>query len=319
MITVNLISLKSILNLKACLLGVMLLQSFFAMAQQAPHYSQYIYNMQVLNPAFVGSKSDLNAALLTRRQWLNVDGAPETSTLSVNTRLNSGIGIGATVISDKIGLVDNTDVNLDVSYTVPLSQYARLSFGVKSGMAFFNNDLASGVTVDNELYASTTGQYGNLGFGFLYTNTRFFAGISVQNLFKSPVFRLQNDIQTLRGLEEGNYFFTGGMSIPLSKFKDIVFIPSTMIKYTPTLPISVDLNANFVYQGIIEAGVSYRYQNSVSAMAALVIKGKYRIGYAYENYLATIGQNLNSHELILRIDLKLKRNKRWLYLDCCYF
>jgi type IX secretion system PorP/SprF family membrane protein len=186
-------------------------------------------------------------------------------------------------------------------------------------MAFFNNDLASGITVDNELYASTTGQYGNLGFGFLYTNAKFYAGISVQNIFKSPVFRLQDDIQTVRGLEEGNYFFTGGLTIPLSRFTDIVFIPSTMIKYTPTLPISVDLNANFVYEKIIEAGLSYRYQNSVSAMVALVINEKYRIGYAYENYLVDIGQNLNSHELILRIDLKLERNKRWLFQSCCYF
>lgn len=313
------IYLKSILNPKAYFLSFMLMSVFFTTAQQAPHYSQYTYNMQVLNPAFVGFKSDLNATLLARRQWLNVDGAPETNTFSINTRLNSGFGIGATVISDKIGLVDNTNLNLDVSYTVPLSEFGRLSFGVKSGMAFFNNDLASGITVDNELYASTTGQYGNLGFGFLYTNAKFYAGISVQNLFKSPVFRLQNDIQTLRGLEEGNYFFTGGLTIPLSRFKDIVFIPSTMIKYTPTLPISVDLNANFVYEGIIEAGLSYRYQNSLSAMVALVVNEKYRIGYAYENYLADIGQNLNSHELILRIDLKLERNKRWLFQSCCYF
>ena len=117
---------------------LVILQANSAKGQQAPHYAQYKYNMQVINPAFVGSKSDFNAALLARRQWVDVDGAPETNTFSVNTRLNSGFGLGATVISDKIGLVDNTDVNLDLSYTIPLSQYGRLSFGVKSGIAFFN-------------------------------------------------------------------------------------------------------------------------------------------------------------------------------------
>jgi type IX secretion system PorP/SprF family membrane protein len=291
----------------------------FANAQQAPHYAQYFYNMQVLNPAFVGSKSDLNAALLTRRQWINVEGAPETSTFSVNTRINSGFGFGATVISDKIGLVDNTSLNFDVSYTIPTSEFGRLSFGVKSGIAFFNNDLASGITVDDEVYASTTGQYGNLGFGFLYSSKDFYVGLSTQNLFESPVFRLQDDIQTVKGLERGNYFLTGGMSIELSKFSDVVFRPSTMIKYTPTLPLSVDINANFIFNSKYEVGVSYRHQNSLSAMVSLIINEKFRIGYAYENYLSSIGQNLNSHELILRIDLKLERNKRWLNLDCCYF
>lgn len=312
-----LIELRS--KLKVILFSLMLLQVVFVKAQQAPQYAQYIYNMQVLNPAFVGAKSDFNAALLTRRQWINVEGAPETNTFSVNTRLNSGFGIGATVVNDKIGLVDNTDLNLDISYTVPTSEYGRLSFGVKSGIAFFNNDLASGITVDDEVYASTTGQYGNLGFGMLYTTTNYFIGLSMQNLFKSPVFRLQEDIQTVRGLEQGNYFLTGGVSIDLSRFSDIVFIPSTMIKFTPTLPISIDLNANFIYNKIIEAGVSYRHQNSVSGMVALVINEKFRIGYAYENYLTKVGQNLNSHELILRVDLNFNRNKRWLFINCCNF
>lgn len=297
----------------------LLLPIVFANAQQAPHYAQYMYNMQVINPAFVGAKSDFNATLLTRRQWINIEGAPETNTFSVNTRINAGFGFGATVISDRLGLVDNTSANLDVSYTIPTSDFGRLSFGLKAGMAFFNNDLASGITVDNELYASTTGQYGNLGFGFLYTEGDYYIGLAVQNLFESPVFRLQDDIQTVRGLERGNYFLNGGVSFQLSRFNDIVFRPSTMIKYTPTLPLSIDFNTNFIFNKTFDVGVSYRLQNSFSAMVAFIIDEKFRLGYAYENYLTNFGQNQNSHELILRIDLKLRRNKRWLFENCCYF
>lgn len=306
-------------TLRLALASLMLLNMIDTNAQQVPHYAQYKYNMQVLNPAFVGSKSDFNATLLSRQQWINVEGAPETTTFSVNTRLNSGFGLGATVISDQIGLVDNTDINLDISYTVPTSEYGRLALGVKGGMAFFNNDLASGITVDNEVYASTSGDYGNLGFGMLYSSRDYYVGLSVQNLFKSPVFELQDDIQTVEGLERGNYFLTGGMSVELSKFNDIVFYPSAMVKYTPTLPVSIDMNANFVFDKKFEAGVSYRLQNSLSAMVAVIINDKYRIGYAYENYKNGLGQNLNTHEIILRIDLDLNRDKRWLYKDCCYF
>ncbi len=288
-------------------------------AQQVPHYAQYMYNMQVLNPAFVGHKSDLNATLLSRGQWINVDGAPETVTFSLNTRLNSGWGIGATVIRDEIGLVDNTDLNIDVSYSVSLSDTSLLSFGVKGGIAFFNNDLASGITVDNEIYASTTGQYGNMAFGLLYTSNKYYLGLSVLNIFESPVFRLQDDIQTVQGLERGNYFLTGGTIIKISDFNEITFRPSTMIKYSPTLPLSVDLNANFNFNKKFETGISYRHQNSISAMASVIFYDRFRIGYAYENFLAAFGPNLNSHEIILRVDFDLKRNKKWIYRDCCFF
>jgi type IX secretion system PorP/SprF family membrane protein len=275
--------------------------------------------MQIINPAFVGHKSDFNVTLLARGQWIEVEGAPETITFSMNTRLTSGWGIGGSVIRDEIGLVDNTDLNIDVSYSVPMSDTSLLTFGATGGIAFFNNDLASGITVDNEVYASTTGQYGNMAFGLLYTTNKYYVGLSLQNLFESPVFRLQEDIQTVNALERGNYFLVAGTTIELSKFSDITFLPSTLIKYTPTLPLSVDLNANFNFNNRFEAGVSYRHQNSVSAMASIIFYDKFRVGYAYENYLSSLGQNLNSHEIILRLDLDLKRNKKWIYRDCCSF
>jgi type IX secretion system PorP/SprF family membrane protein len=305
--------------LKFVFFSFFLLNIFSVFAQQVPHYAQYMYNMQVLNPAFVGSKSDFNATLLSRGQWVRIDGAPQTTTFSVNTRLNSGFGLGATVVNDQIGLLDNTNVNLDVSYTIATSQNGRLALGLKGGIAFYNNDLASGTTVDNEIYASTSGQFGNFGFGMLYSTNKYYVGLSAQNLFESPMFIVQDDFQTIRGLERGNYFLTGGMAFELSKFGDVKFLPSTMIKYTPTLPISIDLNTNFRFSGVFEVGVSYRHQNSVSAMASVILYDRIRIGYAYENYFTSIVQNLSSHEIILRVDLKLRRNKKWLYLDCCYF
>jgi type IX secretion system PorP/SprF family membrane protein len=305
--------------LKLFFLGIFIFYNINANAQQVPHYAQYMYNMQVLNPAFVGSKSDLNATLLSRGQWINVDGAPQTTTFSLNTRLNSGFGLGTTVISDQIGLLDNTNINLDVSYTIPTSQNGRLALGLKGGIAFYNNDLVSGITVDNEVYASTSGQFFDLGFGMLYSTNKYYVGLSAMNLFESPMYFLGNDLSSIKGLERANYFLTGGTVFDISKFGDVKFLPSTMIKYTPTLPISIDLNANFRFNNVFEVGVSYRHQNSVSAMASVILYNRIRIGYAYENYFTTAVQNLNSHEIILRIDLKLNRKNKWLFLDCCSF
>ncbi len=300
-------------------LGAFLFCFFNTNAQQVPHYAQYMYNTQVLNPAFVGLRSDFNATLLSRGQWVNVDGAPQTTTFSVNTRLNSGFGLGAVVISDQIGLLNNTNTSLNVSYTIPTSQNGRLALGLKGGLGFYNNDLASGITVDNEVYASTTGEFFDLGFGMLYSTNKFYVGLSAMNLFESPMFFLDESQSTIKGLERANYFLTGGTVFELSRFGDIKFLPSTMIKYTPTLPISIDLNANFRFNNIFEVGVSYRHQNSVSAMASVILYNRIRIGYAYENYFTTAVQNLNTHEIILRVDLKLNRKNKWLFLDCCSY
>ncbi len=288
-------------------------------AQQVPHYAQYMYNTQVLNPAFVGLRSDFNATLLSRGQWVSVAGAPQTTTFSMNTRLNSGFGLGGIVISDQIGLLDNTNVSLNVSYTIPTSQNGRLALGLKGGLGFYNNDLASGITVDNEVYASTSGQFFDLGFGMLYSTNKYYVGLSAMNLFESPMFFIDDDVSTIKGLERANYFLTGGTVFDISKFGDVKFLPSTMIKYTPTLPISIDLNANFRFNNVFEVGVSYRHQNSVSAMASVILYNRIRLGYAYENYFMNAVQNLNTHEIILRIDLKLNRKNKWLFLDCCSY
>jgi hypothetical protein len=101
--------------------------------------------------------------------------------------------------------------------------------------------------------------------------------------------------------------------------ENMLFKPTTIIKYTPTLLLSIDLNSNFIYKKKFETGFSYRYKNSMSALFALIINEKYRIGYSYKYQFANYGGNLSSHEIILRIDLNLNRNMRWLFHNKCFF
>ncbi|MDN3620813.1 type IX secretion system membrane protein PorP/SprF [Polaribacter undariae] len=303
-------------TLFTCVL-LILFFSTFNYAQQTPHYTQYMYNMQVINPAFVGSRADLSISLLSRQQWVGVEGAPETKTFSINGRTAAGLGFGATVINDKLGLANSTNINLDISYTLPISRYERLSFGLKGGVTFFNNNYAGGVTPDNEIYASTNGSYPNIGFGGLYYTEDFFIGLSIPNILKSRQFKTLENLDESFGISNHNFFLASGYIYEMSE--ELKFKPSTIIKYTPSLPVSVDLNANFIYKEIIEAGLSYRYKESMSALFAIVINKKYRVGYSYDNRLANYGENLSSHEIIISFDLDLKRNTRWLFHNRCYF
>jgi type IX secretion system PorP/SprF family membrane protein len=290
--------------------------NLFSHAQQVPHYTQYVYNMQVINPAFVGANADISISLLSRKQWVKVEGAPETNTFSINGRAKNGLGFGSTLIIDQLGLFKSTTINIDASYTIVTSQYGRLSLGLKGGMTIFNSINGTQITPDNEVYSSNKGKFPNIGFGSLYYNNIFFVGLSIPSLLQGSSFRTIEPSNTIK-FKDFNYFIVLGSHFQLSE--NILLKPTTLIKFTPTLPLSVDLNSNFIYKNKIETGLSYRYKNSVSAFFALILKEKYRVGYSYEYQLANYGGNLSSHEIILHIDFNLKRKTKWLFHNKCYF
>ena len=291
--------------------------NLIANAQQSPHYTQYLYNMQIINPAYVGARAELSATLLSRQQWVGVNGAPTTTTFSINGRTRKGLGIGATFVNDKIGLSESNNVNVDVSYTLVMSQYSRLAFGLKGGLTFFNNNLFDAITPDNDVYNSISGKSSNVGFGAFFYNRRFYVGLSVPYLLETPQFYTQENFNKGEINTNLNYYFSTGAIFQLSE--NIMFKPSTMVRQVSNSPISVDLNSNFLYREVIETGVSYRYQNSISAMFAVILKEKFRIGYAYDHKLTSLGGNFSSHEIIFHIDINLQRNTRWLLHNKCYF
>lgn len=286
-------------------------------AQQLPNYSQYLYNMQIINPAYVGARAELSMSVLSREQWVGLEGAPATRTFSINGRTRRGLGIGATFINDQIGLSRINNINLDFSYSLITSKNSRLSLGLKGGLTLFNNNLSNGITPDNEVNESITGQYPNVGFGAFFYTREFYLGFSMPYLLETPQFYIQDSFKETRLAKNPNYFITTGFLYQFSE--DIILKPSTMVRYTKDVPISIDLNANIFIKDQVEIGLSYRHENSLSALFALFVKEKFRIGYAYDHKFEAFGGNLNTHELILQIDINLNRNTRWLINNKCYF
>tara|TARA_R110002126_G_scaffold291495_1_gene453194 strand:+ start:25903 stop:26859 length:957 start_codon:yes stop_codon:yes gene_type:complete len=296
---------------------VLLLMSLQSYSQQLPHYTQYLYNMQIVNPAFVGYRADLSMSFLARQQWVGVEGAPTTRTFSLNGRTRRGLGIGTTIVNDKIGLSEVTNINVDASYTLVLSQKSRLSLGLKGGLMFFNNNLFDGITPDSEVYASTTRRFINVGFGGVYYTKKFYIGLSVPQLLESPQFYIEDNFKQGSLSKNPNIFLSTGVLFKLSE--DVFFRPSTMVRYTTNLPVSVDVNTSLLYKNRIETGVSYRYKNAVSGLFTVILNKKYRVGYAYDHRFSILGGNLSSHEIVFQMDLNFKRNTRWLLFNDCYF
>ncbi len=299
------------------ILTFLCLISLKTFSQQTPHYTQYMYNMNVLNPAYAGARADLSIGLLARSQWVGLDGAPKTNTFSLNARTFENVGIGLSVIQDKIGLFEDLDINVDFSYTLITSPKSRLALGVKAGLSSFSNNLSQGITPDNEIYDNISGNAFNFGVGAFYYNQKFYAGLSIPQLLDSPKFKL--DETESAGLNPNlNYFLTAGMVFKVTE--NIKYKPSTLIKVTTGLPISVDINSNFLYKDQFELGVSYRYEDSISGMFAIIINQSFRIGYAYDYTITNLGDfNDGSHEIMLLLDLDFLKRKRWLNNSSCYF
>jgi len=83
---------------------VMMFTAIAGYTQQDAQYTQYMYNTINVNPAYAGSRGALSFFALHRTQWVGLDGAPVTNTLSANTPFNnSKLGLGVSIVNDEIG------------------------------------------------------------------------------------------------------------------------------------------------------------------------------------------------------------------------
>ena len=137
---------------------IILLIFLFALssnAQQDPQYTQYMYNMNVINPAYAGSVEGIGIGMLYRNQWEGLEGAPTTGTINIHSSIGKNVGLGVSVISDDIGPVKETNIYADFSYTLNLSNSNNLAFGLKAGF--------------------TTHDIGLIGLDIIHPNDPFFA------------------------------------------------------------------------------------------------------------------------------------------------
>ena len=107
---------------------------FSAEAQQDPQYTQYMYNTVAINPAYAGNRGVTSIVGLHRSQWVGLDGAPRTQSLSLHSPVGEGkVGLGFSIVNDALGPADETYIGVDFSYTINLSDTGKLSFGLKGG------------------------------------------------------------------------------------------------------------------------------------------------------------------------------------------
>lgn len=305
--------LNKVCKLTSLLVLLVLFAVYEGAAQQDPQYTQYMYNTQVINPAYVGSRETLSFGVLGRSQWLNLEGAPQTGTFTMNLPVGfyDNMGVGLSIVHDQIGPASESNVVMDFAYAIHLSRNAvsKLSFGLKAGIDYLDinyqklnifdpNDPYFGSNVDGKIQPQ-------IGSGLYFNSERFYVGLSVPNFLNVQNFdknSLQDQNLENVAIDRLHYFLISGYVFELNP--NLKFKPATMMKVVSGAPLQWDMSANFMLNEKFVFGASYRWNASISGLLGFQISDTVFAGIGYD-YQSTAIEDYSdgSYEAMLRIDV----------------
>jgi len=286
-----------------------MLTSYASFAQQDAQYTQYMYNTININPAYAGSRGVMSVFGLHRTQWVGLDGAPTTNTFSLNTPINnSNLGVGFSLVNDIIGPTSDNTISADISYTIPMNEVYKLSFGIKASGNIFNLDtdkLDPSNPIDPNLQNFNNEFSPNFGAGVYLHSDKLYLGLSVPNFLQDSKY---NDNEVAVFQERMNFYFIGGYVFDVSQ--SIKFKPAVLTKMVNGSPLQVDASANFLFFDKFMLGGAYRWDAAVSVLAGFQVTDGLFIGYSYDMETTNLRRyNSGSHEIFLRFELFNKVSK----------
>ncbi|NNV54369.1 PorP/SprF family type IX secretion system membrane protein [Limnovirga soli] len=314
--------------------------------QQKAHYTQYILNQYIINPALTGIENYIDVKVSHRQQWTGLDGAPVTSYISIqgpiakkdyrttatsfrvpgeNPRGNAywdnytaaepHHGIGIQFIKDVTGPLSNVGAYATYAYHIGISPRTNLAAGMGVGLTRFGLDaskLEFNTTVDPVVYTSNLINTTKLDFNaglYLYSSD-YFIGLSAQQLIPSRIDFSNNIITTQTGKMVPHLFATAGYRFLLNENFNLT--SSIMLKYIQPLAIQPELNLKLQYNDLLWTGASYRYKDGFAAMLGINVLNFFNISYSYDYSTSSLSTyTKNTHEFILGF---LLNNK---YADTC--
>lgn len=281
-------------------------------AQQDMMYSQYMNNMLNVNPAYAGNKTVNNITALYRKQWVNVDGAPTTGSISWDYRKeDSNVGYGVQIYNDKLGIETNTGFNAFYSYHIPFEK-SSLVFGLSGGVLNYRAAFLSGTNptqgggVDPSFNQDMNVISPTAGIGFLYSASDWYVGLSAPSLLMAKAY--SNDYQVVK-MANNRYFLTGGYIFDVSPALKLK--PSLMLKSSSGTSLQYDINLNAWINNIVGIGLSYRNKDAIVGMVEFHLGSGFTLGYAYDYLTSNLKTySTGTHELMLRFEFSNGKNPR---------
>ena len=324
---------------KLFITGFALLLSCHVFAQQRPHYTQYILNSFILNPAIAGIETYTDIKMSHRQQWVGLLDAPVTTYFTIQaptkktayergsatgfkasgenprgkaywqeyTKAEAHQGIGFTMLNDQTGPLKRFSAAVTYAYHVGISDQTSVSAGISAGiqnMSLNTSKLVWDIPMDPSVAGSG---YLNrispdLSAGVYLYSANYFAGLSGQQILPSRLKWSEDTLKLSGGRLIPHLFFTAGYKLYLGD--DFTLLPSILMKYVNPAPIGIEANAKLQYRDLMWAGTSYRFKDGFAAMVGMNVSNSFNVGYSYDittTRLNTVSRG--THEIMLGFTL----------------
>ena len=269
-------------------------------AQQDPNFTLYNFNMNIINPAFAGIKETPELNLIYRSQFLGIDDAPRTISLAYSKALGNNLGIGISAINDRVFVLTETDVAVDISYKLQVGEKTNLYFGIKAGGGFTNIDLtrANNQGVDPLFSQNQSFFNPHVGAGINIQNEKYYISVSTPNFLRGDRFEKQGNAP-IAAVDQAHFYLGGGYNFTINQ--NLTLTPRFMMRSVEGAPTSYDVGASLDIQKRFLAGANVRLEETVSLYGLFQVVEKLRLGLAYD--ITTASELVNddgSLEFILK-------------------
>ncbi|MBP6311108.1 MAG: type IX secretion system membrane protein PorP/SprF [Flavobacteriales bacterium] len=293
------------MNLRHILVGILILALNGAIAQQLPQLSQYQFNDYIINPAVAGSRPFFELRSGHRNQWVGIQDAPRTFTLSGATPVGEKMGIGGYIFTDNVGPTRRTGVQFSYAYHFKITGDLKLSFALSAGMLQFLIDGSkidfhdpNDPVIDDQLRG---GIKPDAKFGFYLYHPKFWLGATAPQILGNKITFLETSTSNLSRLQQ-HYYVSGGYRFFLGE--DWRVEPSFLLKYVDPVPMKVDVTATIKYKNAVWLGASYRTNDAISVMLGYWHKQTFQFGYSYDLITSNLqNYSTGSHEVMLAITI----------------
>lgn len=306
-------------------------------AQQDAMFTKYMFNSLVYNPAYAGYYDHMYISAIHRTQWVGVNGAPGTQSLTAHTPLkNARVGVGFNLINDAIGPVDETKAHLSYSYKIPLGGTAQLAIGLQGGVSYRRANWGE-LTLEqqqDDAFSEENPAYllPNFGTGLLFYTKKFYFGVSSPGLIEHDL--RKRNINTIPYSKQfRHYYLATGAAIPLNGDL-LIFKPSILIKNVGLLsglskdegfqnigaPTEFDIDLSLLFYEQFQVGVSFRSAieafddtssyDSADLWMSYFLPNGLRVGAAFDYPLNEIGSvTVGSFEVMIGYEFNYKVKK----------
>lgn len=274
-----------------------------------PIFTQYMFNLQTINPAYAGMWEKIGFSTLVRKQWAGINRTPLTEIVSLHSPLKSEVvGMGFNVVNDHFGRENRLSIFGDYSYEVALTPRRRLRLGFKFGFMNYKNPLTQyQLYPDNQFDRAFAEDVDlkflpNFGVGAFLYEEHYYVSLSVPKLIENSFSANINNYSSLA--EVRSFYLAGGYVFRFITMNNLIFKPTALIRATWNTPLQFDIAANFLLREKLWLGVMLRSGDAICFVSQWMLDNNLRIGFAMDiTYNEIFPYQYGTYEVTLGFDV----------------